>query len=182
MKTQLDTDIASINNPDIRALVRDVLDAAPACFWSMPASTTGKYHPAHALGDGGLIRHTHAVAHITRHLLAMDDITGDLADTCIAAALLHDCCKKSDHERYTSFDHPIRAAELIARVHAESASPVPRATLTSLCAMVSAHMGRWNVDPRSGKELPRPLTPLQRLIHTADYLASRKQLSPAFPS
>ena len=31
------------------------------CFWTMPASTSGKYHPAHSLGQGGLIRHTRAV-------------------------------------------------------------------------------------------------------------------------
>lgn len=182
MKTQLDTQIALINDADLRALTRDVLDAAPACIWTMPASTTGKYHPAHSLGVGGLIRHTRAVVHLTVHLLAMEgiepeDTTYSLA---IAAAILHDCCKKADHERYTAFDHPLRAAELIRTTAERTATTVPAATVRALANTVAAHMGRWNTDPRTGTELPRPLTPLQRLIHTADYMASRKELLPNF--
>lgn len=184
MKTQLDYELTLIPDATIRTITRAVLDAAPDCFWSMPASTTGKYHPAHSLGEGGLIRHTKAVVHITVHLLAMkghepEDSTYSLA---LAAALLHDCCKKADHERYTAFDHPLRAARLIEQVYDRIAATLPDTvtdgTTRTLCSLVKSHMGRWNLDTRTGIELPRPLTPLQRLIHTADYLASRKQLLP----
>lgn len=180
MKTQLDTQIALIADPELRALTRDTLDAAPTCFWTMPASTTGKYHPAHSLGEGGLIRHTRAVVHLTLHLLAMEGIeeSDPHHAIAIAAAILHDCCKKADHERYTAFDHPRRAAELVEATHATTGSPVSPHRLRTLTGCILSHMGRWNTDPRSGTELPRPLTPLQRLIHTADYLASRKILLP----
>ena len=53
----------------------------PEYFWYVPASSTGKYHPDFAQGEGGLIRHTkaavcvaqepvsytHLRAHETRH-------------------------------------------------------------------------------------------------------------------
>ena len=179
MKTQLNEQIALIPDAEVRDLTLAVLDAAPACFWTMPASTTGNYHPAHALGEGGLIRHTIAVAHITRHLLDMEGITPDDPhySIALAAAILHDCCKKADHERYTAFDHPRRAAELTERIHTTTGSPVSPHRLRTLTGCIASHMGRWNTDPRSGTELPRPLTPLQRLVHTADFLASRKNLS-----
>lgn len=190
MKTKLDQELLLIKNDTIRTLTRAVLDAAPNCFWTMPASTTGKYHPAHALGEGGLIRHTKAVVHLTVHLLAMEGIDPEntLYDTAIAAAILHDCCKKADHERWTAFDHPLRAANLIETTYDSIADTLPRewddirrlACMRTIRALVSSHMGRWNIDTRSGTELPRPLTPLARLIHTADYLASRKQLLPEF--
>lgn len=181
MKTQLNKEIKLIQTDAIRLLVQNVLASCPTCFWHMPASTTGKYHPAFSLGEGGLIRHTRAVVHYTRHLLQMDGYTGIECDMAIAAAILHDCCKKSDDEKYTAFDHPTRAARLIQNEATLMActddSLLPPSTVRSLCAMVAAHMGRWNVNTRTGEELPTPLTPLERLVHTADYLASRKDLT-----
>lgn len=182
MKTKLDTEIATITNPAIRTLVRATLDAAPTCFWSMPAATTGKYHPAISLGEGGLIRHTRAVVRIAHHLCAMLDIApGTLDfDTITAAAILHDCCKKNDNETYTAFMHPQRAADLIWQqatlLAAGGEDAVRDACARTIAAIVACHMGRWNVNPRTGEELPTPLTPLQRLVHTADYLASRKDI------
>lgn len=181
MKTQLNDQINLIQHPSIRHLTRAVLDAAPDCFWTMPASTSGKYHPATSLGTGGLIRHTKTVCILTRHLLNLAGI--DHAHThhsiCIAAAILHDCCKKSDTERYTAFDHPLRAAELIKTCAATlgTAAPDPPTTST-LAALVASHMGRWNTSPyHPSITLPVPVTPLQRLIHTADYLASRPDIT-----
>ena len=216
MKTKLDTEIALIQHEDIRLLVRAVLDAAPACFWSMPAATTGKYHPAISLGEGGLVRHTRAVVRIACHLLDMQGIYPEERQYSIAlaACILHDCCKKWDAEKYTAFAHPRRAAELIATqanilwpadmaalppachgVASERSETQSRATAGELlehperayaatapavrCIMaaVESHMGRWNFNTRTGEELPRPLTPMQRLVHTADFLASRKDIT-----
>lgn len=183
MKTQLDNEIALIQHPEIRVLVRNVLDAAPACFWSMPAATTGKYHPAISLGEGGLVRHTRAVVRLTAHLLAMEGTEPSAMEysMAIAAAILHDCCKKNDHETYTAFMHPQRAADLIwqqATLLAAGGEDAARdAAARTIAAIVACHMGRWNVNPRTGETLPTPLTPLQRLVHTADYLASRKDLT-----
>lgn len=202
MKTQLNSEIALIQHQDIAALVRATLDAAPACFWTMPASTTGKHHPAISQGQGGLLRHTRAVVHLTRHLLEMQGITPQERQysIAIAAAILHDACKKADGEQHTAFDHPLRAGQLIAtQAHtlwpAEKAAPQHQPTMGDLLALpehtyaattpavrciidcVESHMGRWNFDSRTGQQLPLPLTPLQRLIHTADYLASRKDIT-----
>ena len=68
MKTQLDNEINMICNEDIKRLVRIVLDKAPEHFWTIPASSTGKYHPEYASGDGGLIRHTKAVVRVADHI------------------------------------------------------------------------------------------------------------------
>lgn len=201
MKTKLDTEIDLIQHEDIRQLVRATLDAAPACFWTMPAATTGKYHPAISLGEGGLVRHTRAVVRIAEHLLDMQGIYPEERQYSIAlaACILHDCCKKWDTEKYTAFAHPRRAAELIATqanilwpadmadlpnatvgellTHPERAYAATAPAVRLLCDCVESHMGRWNFNPRTGEELPRPLTPLQRLVHTADFLASRKDIT-----
>ena len=200
MKTKLDTEIDLIQHEDIRQLVRATLDAAPACFWTMPAATTGKYHPAISLGEGGLVRHTRAVVRIAEHLLDMQGIYPEERQYSIAlaACILHDCCKKWDTEKYTAFAHPRRAAELIATQanilwpvemadlpnatvgelldHPERAYAATAPAVRLICDCVESHMGRWNFNPRTGEDLPRPLTPMQRLVHTADFLASRKDI------
>ena len=199
-RQSLDAEIALIQHEDIRLLVRAVLDAAPACFWSMPAATTGKYHPAISLGEGGLVRHTRAVVRIACHLLDMQGIYPEERQYSIAlaACILHDCCKKWDTEKYTAFAHPRRAAELIATQanilwpaemaalppatagelleHPERAYAATAPAVRCIMAAVESHMGRWNFNTRTGEELPRPLTPMQRLVHTADFLASRKDI------
>lgn len=206
-RQSLDAEIALIHHEDIRLLVRATLDACPACFWSMPAATTGKHHPAISLGEGGLVRHTRAVVRIACHLLDMQGITPQERQYSIAlaACILHDCCKKWDTEKYTAFAHPRRAAELIATQanilwpadmenaglatpqrgsaqagelleHPERAYAATAPAVRCIMAAVESHMGRWNFNSRTGEELPRPLTPMQRLVHTADFLASRKDI------
>lgn len=181
MKTQLDTYIQLIQHAGIRKLVQLTLDAAPNCFWLMPAATTGKYHPSYALGKSGLIRHTIAVVRIAQHLLHMEGIEPQSLhhDLTLAACLLHDCCKKNDDETYTAFNHPCRAAELIRKIAAPliNSAAITRHEVHFITAAVESHMGRWNINSFTGEHLPKPLTPLQRLVHTADYLASRKDLA-----
>lgn len=184
-KNPLQAELDRIKDTDLLILTTDTLDAAPACFWSMPASTSGKYHPAISLGQGGLIRHTLAVCYFTRTLLDWAGVPAEdkRYSIALAAALLHDCCKKADAEQYTAFDHPIRAAELIRRRAYALASfevaTIAPADIDTLCGIVAAHMGRWNTNPKynPGVELPTPITALQRLVATADYLASRKDIT-----
>ncbi len=177
MKTQLNNEIEQIIAGDIRDLTADVLEAAPDCFWTMPASTSGKYHPEISLGEGGLIRHTKAVFKITKMLLEMIDAPADIYSFCLAGALLHDCCKKNDDEEYTAFDHPLRAANLVRKIAKESKTVCPE-DVDTLAGIIAAHMGRWNTSYREPDVvLPTPKTPMQRLVHTADYLASRKDIT-----
>ncbi len=181
MKTQLNAELALIIHPGIRALTRAVLDAAPDCFWGMPASTTGNHHPEYAQGEGGLIRHTRAVVRLTEHLCYMhgESTIPQLTKDClIAAALLHDCCKKADHEEYTAFDHPLRVRDLIMDTWRNAPDTCNPAIAHEIAANVAAHMGRWNTNRHHpGIILPLPATEPAFILHTADYLASRADIN-----
>ena len=180
----LSEELNLIHHVPLRQLTEAVLLAAPRCFWTMPASTTGKHHPSFSQGEGGLLRHTRMVVRVARDLLDMQGVPeGDQRYSLIvSAALLHDCCKKSDDELYTAWDHPLRARQLIVRVAEEACRPAcPAYTLApellnTLGELVSRHMGRWNTSRYSPIQLPLPRTGLERMLHTADFLASRKYL------
>lgn len=179
MKTQLDREIVEIPHAGLRLLTINALDAAPEYFWRIPASTSGKYHPAFAAGEGGLVRHTQAVFRIARHLLTMHDIgRGEpLYSIVLAAALLHDCCKAGKGGEHTCHEHPLLAAEHITQVaRALPPGTVDSTHLRTLLGCVNSHMGRWNKSDYSDIVLPLPRTFAETLLHTADYLASRKTL------
>lgn len=181
MKTQLNDYIAEIPNAGLRELTHATLMAAPDAFWEAPASSSGKYHREDETAPGGLVRHCKRVFIVARELLCMHDVapTTPLYSMLLAGALLHDCCKISAPGAHSAFNHPLQAATLIGSVSALlPKGTVSRAALRELNAMVRAHMGRWNTSRHApGQVLPLPRTFGETLLHTADYIASRKHIS-----
>ena len=178
MKTQLNNEIELIQHYGIRTLVKRTLALAPECFWTMPASTSGKHHPEISLGEGGLIRHTKAVVKLTQMMLETLELQPVQRDCAIAAAILHDCCKKADDEEHTAPDHPLRAAHLWIDNYFADSGLIEFAVATEVYLIIRSHMGRWNTSKHApGLELPKPTSTLERLVHTADYLASRKDIT-----
>jgi len=183
-------EIDFIKNDEIKNLVKIVLEKAPDYFFTIPASSTGKYHPKYALGDGGLVRHTKAAVRIAKELFVMydetnDEFSQDEKDIIIASLILHDSCKNGfTGSKYTDAKHPIHATKLIESVVKEderftnvresfSKSPVTRV----LFGCIGTHMGRWTKDFKTRAEvLMPPRTKLEKFVHLADYIASRKCL------
>ena len=73
MKSELfKNELKTITSDDIRDFAKVVLDDAPDYFFKVAASSTGKYHQAYALGDGGLMRHTKAVLRIYNYIIGLE--------------------------------------------------------------------------------------------------------------
>ena len=153
----------------------------PDYFFSVAASSTGKYHPPYALGEGGLVRHTKAAVAIAHELLQLemynDVFTPAEKDLIIAALILHDGKKHGDNgSQYTVAEHPLVVADWIAGDEVLS-DMLPASTLQVLRDAIASHMGQWNTDYKTKKEiLPKPQTEIQKFVHLCDYLASRKYL------
>lgn len=173
-------EIACIKNQGIReAVTMMVQELIPDYFWEVAASSTGKYHPAYALGPGGLYRHTLAVVRIAIGMFPLTSYTDDEKDMIIAALILHDSFKHgAKYSKYTQADHPVIAANYVEAYCEmylpEEYGPELGAQLKHL---IITHMGQWNTDWRTKKEImPKPSTSIQRYVHMCDYLASRKYL------
>lgn len=88
--------INQIKSPEVKNIVKKGLAECPEEFYTMAASSTGKYHPKFALGEGGLIRHTLAACCWAVDMLEMEQYEELRAykDLILAALILHDSVKK----------------------------------------------------------------------------------------
>lgn len=170
-----------IKNDEIRENTIKVLSRVHPDFYKDAASSTGKYHPDYALGEGGLYRHTKAAANIAHDLLQLEQnkqlFPDDNADYIIAAIILHDCCKHGVNwdNKYTVHRHPTDAANLVLGVIGNC---IDYGNIVS--DLIASHMGQWNVTSKDKTILPKPETPAQQFVHMCDYLASRKYLEYKF--
>lgn len=168
------TELGFIEREDIRKETENLIGLLPDYFFSVPASSTGKYHPDYALENEGLLRHTQAAVRIAHELLRLEMFNGlsEKKDFIYAALILHDGLKHGkDHSPYSVANHPLLAANFIVE-HCESLE-----IGEEIADLVATHMGQWNTDYRNGLEImQKPSTKAQSFVHLCDYLASRKFL------
>jgi len=193
-------ELGYIKNPYIKEITRLTLDKADDCIQSIPASSSGKYHPDYVQGEGGLMRHIKAVCKIAKTISDTEiyqNITGDYEeelietgkDCLLSACLLHDCCKADNTvEHKTLFKHPLLAADLWCKTFEEytennnedikNLSKLDEALLehskSVIARAIASHMGQWNKSKNEKGYLPKPNNGLETLVHLCDYLASRK--------
>lgn len=165
--------VDKIKSKDIKLQLYLAFNKVPEYFYQIPASSTGKYHPAYTTGEGGLLRHTIAASRIACDLvdLEMYGLTDDEKDYVICALLLHDTFKSGvTHSKYTLHNHPMLAAQNVR-------ANCSREFANNVCPLIESHMGQWNTCKWDKTVLPKPETKLQQIVHLCDYLASRKYLT-----
>lgn len=176
-------ELSYIDSLDIRAIAVFLLCYLPDYFFTVSASSTGKYHPAYTVGNGGLVRHTKAAVRIAIQLLRLEMYSHllPMKDYIIAALLIHDGWKhgkpKEDgtYEQYSNQAHSKICSDRLREL-AESI-PQCKGILLELAYLVLTHMGQWNTNSHTGEIFaPKPATQEQCFVHLCDYLASRKCL------
>lgn len=167
-------ELAAIKNEEIRNLTEKAISNISPKFFDAPASSTGKYHPAWACVQHGLVNHTKCVVYLAENLCQVTP--GVNSDIVIAAAILHDSCKSGLNweRKHTVHEHPLLVCGLLDE---KDLSQDEAALWEQICFVISTHMGKFTTSPRSSVTLPTPTTPDQLVLHQADYLASRKEIS-----
>ena len=176
-------EINYIRSERYRENMKKLVSYLPDYFFEIPASSTGKYHPSYALGEGGLVRHTKAAVRIAYELLNDESIgyqfQKEEKDMILMALILHDGLKNGDpKEKYTRFDHPLLVCQMIES-HKEDLT-LTENEIKAITNMISSHMGPWNQDYNGVEVLPVPSNKYQRFVHMCDFLASRKFLEVPF--
>ena len=177
---------STIENKDIACFAATLIKGLPEYIWHVGASSTGKYHPEYSLGEGGLMRHQIAVVRFLNFFFELEQYNTKFSsremDLMRVAALVHDGRKSGDQvdyerSKFTKFDHPIQMANIVRNYDGEYLN---HDEIEFIATCIESHMGSWNVDKKSSVVLPKPVSLHQELIHLADYLASRKDLTMTF--
>lgn len=170
----------TFENDDIKEFALVLLNDLPDYIWQVGASSTGKYHPAYSLGDLGLMRHQIAVVRFLNFFFELEQYNSKLTsrerDLMRLAGLVHDGRKSGSQEdyeksKYTKFDHPLIMANVIRSFDGKY---LTHDEIELVADTISRHMGQWSTDKKSSVELPKPHNKFARMVHVADYLASRK--------
>lgn len=179
-KTKLkifDHEINLIRDQDVKSFVGSCIRELPDYFFSIQASSTGKYHPKFSLGEGGLVRHTKFAVKIADELLSLDMYKAmkPYHSYIIGALLLHDGFKHGlEGGKYSVHDHPIVIQNKILEWgDTDKDSEIAK----QIADLVVTHMGQWNEPSAKSKIktiLPKIENKLQAFVHQCDYLASRK--------
>ncbi len=156
-----------------------IIEELPDYFFIEAASSTGKYHPSYALGEGGLLRHSKAAMRIGYELLGNpaigDKYTSREKDLMMMSLLVHDGLKLGlPKERYTRFDHPILMANFL--IENREKFNLTEEDASFMADVIKTHMGVWTTDYNGEEVLEKPKTKYQSFVHMCDFLASRKVL------
>lgn len=185
-----------VEAPDLKTLLKSVLEKAPEGFYKSPSSSTGKYHPADEtrfadvkprLGPptedelakypgGGLVLHSLRNMVLASNLCDYYGIEGRTRDEVIMGESLHDICKFVSVDDLKSWKpgQPVPWGHYTTRDHAHAGAEFVKAVDPSggkasenIRRYIDMHMGAWNY--------PEPTPPknnAERVISLADYLAS----------
>ena len=177
----------SFENEDIKIFAQNVIAKLPDYWWTVNASSSGKFHPSYVMppSGGGLFIHSSAVFIFLNYALGVDmwknKFTDRERDLLRIAAMVHDGCKHGrDTKGHTIHEHPLVVGEYLDEFKSDNL--ISDVEIDYIKEAISSHMGQWNENKRDKNAilLPTPQTFAQELVHFADYLASRKDIEVHF--
>ena len=170
-------EINCLKDKELKQVLAKLVDLLPDYFFKEAASSTGKYHPKYALGEGGLLRHTKAAFRIGYELLQDLSIAKKYTlkehDLMLIALIMHDGFKRGlKEEKYTRVDHPLIAANIILDNYMKVG--LSKEDANFIADAIKTHMGDYTKDYEGNEVLEKPKTKYQNFVHMCDFLASRK--------
>lgn len=175
-------ELNDIKDAKLQAFAVKLLTNAPDYFFTVPASSSGKYHPYFAREEGGLVKHTRCVVFYAECNAESFDFDPHLRDLVIIAALAHDIKKQGDNNygKHTVWEHPELAYNFILETQKNNPDLITVEDAIIIANAILCHMGKWSHHPeftRGKKAYPMPVTLFDYALQSADYMASRTELT-----
>lgn len=175
-------ELNDIKDAKLQAFAVKLLTNAPDYFFTVPASSSGKYHPYFAREEGGLVKHTRCVVFYAECNAESFNFDSHIKDLAIIAALAHDIKKQGNNNTgsHTVWEHPELAYNFILETQKNNPDLITVEDATIIANAILCHMGKWQHDAqftRGKKAFPLPTTLFDYAIQSADYMASRVELT-----
>lgn len=175
-------ELNDIQDNNLRQFAVQLLVNAPEYFFTVPASSSGKYHPYFAREVGGLVKHTRCVIFYAECNAESFNFDSHIKDLAIIAALAHDIKKQGNGNTgsHTVWEHPELAHNYVLEMQKAHSHLISIEDATIIANAILCHMGKWQHDAqftRGKKPFPLPTTLFDYAIQSADYMASRVELT-----
>lgn len=171
-----------IKDNNLNAFARELIANAEDYFFTVPASSSGKYHPQFSLGIGGLVRHTRCVAYFAMGAGESYNFDQHTTDLLVIAALAHDI-KKQGHisNGHTVREHPLYGADYVIEMQSKFPNFITKEDAEKIAGAIRSHMGKWEgtrewVKDTTKELFPMPKDGFEQALQMADYVASRKYI------
>ena len=173
-------ELNNISDTNLREFATQLILHAPDYFFTIAATSSGKYHPEFARRVGGLVKHTKCVCFYAMCNIESFGLSKHDRDLIIIAALAHDIKKQGDsNNNHTVWEHPELAHDFIIEMRNKFSHLISKEDAIIIANAVLCHMGKWanhNEFIGDKKAYPMPQTLFEYALQSADYIASRKEL------
>ena len=176
---------AEIKNEELFIWVEKCLLVVPEYFWTLPASTSGKYHLEDNM-EGGLVRHTRKSLVSAKELRYVFNFDDSEMDVIYSAIILHDTfrCgvdgqeKKKDGKLCSDRLHPLYPRNGLRKI---DPSETIKKEVNLIFKIIEGHMGIWSpifrLYPMSLKREPIDRSDMMIIfVHICDMVASRESI------
>lgn len=175
-------ELNDINDQKLQSFAIKLLTEAPDYFFTVPASSSGKYHPYFAREENGLIKHTRCVVFFAECNAESFNFDSYTKDMLIIAAIAHDIKKQGNNNygKHTVWEHPELAHDYILEMQVKYPDLISLENATIIANAILCHMGKWSHLPeytRGKKAYPLPTSMFDYALQSADYMASRTEIT-----
>ena len=165
---------------EMRLYCADMIAEIPDYIFTMPSSTSGKYHNATQCQRHGQVYHIIMFAEIMNYRLALkcneEKFKSPIQrDAMRCVPFFHDAIKCGwNGGTYTIHEHPILAGKWVRETHVEH--DIDDKIKEAIARMCERHSGSWTTSKKSNVVLPEPENAMEILVHECDILSSRNNI------
>lgn len=165
---------------EVRLYCEDMIENIPDYIFTMPSSTSGKFHNATQCLPHGQVYHIIMFGAIMNYRLALKCNKGKFnnpmhRDAMRCVPIFHDAVKCGwSGSTFTVHDHPMLAGTWVRETKVEH--NIDSEIKEMIARMCERHSGEWTSSKRSPVILPEPETEMEILVHECDILSSRSDI------
>ena len=164
----------------MRLYCEDMIAQIPDYIFTMPSSTSGKYHNATQCQPHGQVYHIIMFAEIMNYRLALKGNQEKFKspvqrDAMRCVPYFHDALKCGlQGGQWTVHEHPMLAGAWVREAVVEH--DIEDSVKEAIARMCERHSGEWTSSKKSKVVLPEPENAMELFIHECDILSSRNNI------
>lgn len=172
--------LTNFETNEIKNYFIDMVKEIPDIIFTMPSSTSGKFHNKTQCETYGQVYHAYMFSEILNYRLNLkgnkEKYNDPVVRDCMRCVpVFHDAVKCGwNGSAHTVHEHPMLAHDWVLNTVVEH--DIDMKLKEMIADMCAAHSGEWISSKRSKVVLPEPKNDMELFIHECDILSSRSNI------